>query len=142
MDSMDTSLSKFQEIVKDREAWHAVVHRVLKSWTHDLVTEQQQYKVAINVAFLVCFPWQDLMFLPSFFFLGKNYLSPFLARNFFFSHIHIAFGILVPQPGTEPKFPALEAWSLKHWTDREVPRSFCFCSKVVSISLRLPQGSL
>ena len=33
MDSMDTSLSKFQEIVKDREAWHAVVHRVAKSWT-------------------------------------------------------------------------------------------------------------
>ena len=27
-DSMDMSLSKFQELVKDREAWHAVVHRV------------------------------------------------------------------------------------------------------------------
>ena len=31
-DSMDMSLSKFQEIVKDREAWHAAVHRVAKSW--------------------------------------------------------------------------------------------------------------
>ena len=30
-DSMDMSLSKFQEIVKDREAWHATVHRVAKS---------------------------------------------------------------------------------------------------------------
>ena len=28
IDSMDTSLNKFQEIVKDREAWHAAVHRV------------------------------------------------------------------------------------------------------------------
>ena len=32
-DSMDTSLSKFQEIVKDREAWHAAVHGVSKSET-------------------------------------------------------------------------------------------------------------
>ena len=32
-DSMVMSLKKFQEIVKDREAWHAVVHGVAKSWT-------------------------------------------------------------------------------------------------------------
>ena len=32
-DSMDTSLSKFWEIVKDREAWRAAVHEVSKSWT-------------------------------------------------------------------------------------------------------------
>ena len=32
-DSMDMSLSKPQEIVKDREAWRAAVHEVTKSWT-------------------------------------------------------------------------------------------------------------
>ena len=32
-DSMDMSLSKLWEMVKDREAWCAVVHRVTKSWT-------------------------------------------------------------------------------------------------------------
>ena len=33
IDSMDMSLSSLQEMVKDREAWHAVVHRVANSWT-------------------------------------------------------------------------------------------------------------
>ena len=32
-DSMDMSLSKLQELVIDREAWHAVVHGVVKSQT-------------------------------------------------------------------------------------------------------------
>ena len=32
-DSMDMSLSKLREIVKDREAWSAAVHEVAKSWT-------------------------------------------------------------------------------------------------------------
>ena len=32
-DSVDMSLSKLQEMVKDREAWCATVHGVAKSWT-------------------------------------------------------------------------------------------------------------
>ena len=39
-DSMDMSLSKLQEIVKDRESWYVAVHGVAKSQTW-LVTEQQ-----------------------------------------------------------------------------------------------------
>ena len=32
-DSMDTTVSKLQELVLDREAWHAAVHGVAKSQT-------------------------------------------------------------------------------------------------------------
>ena len=32
-DSMDMSLSKLEEIVKDREAWCSAAHGVTKSWT-------------------------------------------------------------------------------------------------------------
>ena len=40
-DSMDRSLSKLQETVKGREAWHGAVHGVAKSWTiRTLSTEE------------------------------------------------------------------------------------------------------
>ena len=41
IDSTDVNLSKLHEIVKDREAWCAAVHRVAKSQTR-LSTEQQK----------------------------------------------------------------------------------------------------
>ena len=39
-DSMDISLSKFQEIVKDREAWRATAHRVAESNKTDYPHDQ------------------------------------------------------------------------------------------------------
>ena len=45
-DLMEISLSKFQEMVKDRDAWCAVVHGVAKSWTR-LVTEPQKGDEAV-----------------------------------------------------------------------------------------------
>ena len=33
-DSTDMSLSKLQELAMEREAWHAAVHEVTKSWTN------------------------------------------------------------------------------------------------------------
>ena len=48
-DSIDMSLSKLREMVKDREAWHAAVHRVTKR--HDWVSEHHhiaQYQKSNN----------------------------------------------------------------------------------------------
>ena len=46
-DSMDMSLSKLQETVKDRKAQHAAVHGVTKSWTQmsdQTTTQNNTYK--------------------------------------------------------------------------------------------------
>ena len=45
-DSMDMSLNKLRETVKDREAWHTSVHGVTKS-RNDWVTEQQYNKTSL-----------------------------------------------------------------------------------------------
>ena len=43
-DSMDTKLSKLQEMVKDREVWHAAVHGITKSqtWLSNWTTKQHK----------------------------------------------------------------------------------------------------
>ena len=52
-DSMDMSLSKLQDIVKDREAWCAAVHRVTKSqtwlsdWTTTIILLEPKYETVI-----------------------------------------------------------------------------------------------
>ena len=43
--SMDVSLRKLWEIVKDVEAWHGAVHEITKSWTKSLVTKQQWWSL-------------------------------------------------------------------------------------------------
>ena len=84
-DSMDMSLSKLQEMVKDREAWHAVVHAVTKSWTW--LSEQQSFLSLKNPKFTPnsCLlnhddsqtPWSTSQIYPSLqTFLSNCHLSP------------------------------------------------------------------
>ena len=52
-DSMDMSLSKLQEMVKDREAWSAAFNEVNKEMTESLMTEQLSNSNNVVVLFLV-----------------------------------------------------------------------------------------
>ena len=47
-DSMDMSLSRLQEMVKDREAWCAAIHEVTKS-VRDSATKQQQQRTSVII---------------------------------------------------------------------------------------------
>ena len=51
-DSVDLSLNKLQEIVKDREAWHVLVMG-LQRVGHDLTTGQQQQLSQMNKSFIL-----------------------------------------------------------------------------------------
>ena len=62
-------------------------------------------------------PTLKLVFVSLSFELYQHRLSTF----FFFSPHYMVCGILVPQPGIEPRSPAFEARSLNHWTIGEVP---------------------
>ena len=60
-DSMYRSLSKPQELVMDREAWHAAVHRVTKSWTRRSV-QLNLAKAKRWTLQAVCSSWQQPLY--------------------------------------------------------------------------------
>ena len=49
-DSLHISLSKLQELVKDREAWRAAVHGVAKNWT--LIISHVSFPSVLKMAFM------------------------------------------------------------------------------------------
>ena len=51
--------------------------------------------------------------------------------TFIFQLHYAACGILAHQRGIKPMPPALEAWSLKHWSTREVPERILFLKSLI-----------
>ena len=53
IDTMDMSLSKFQEIVKDSKFWSAAVHGGTKNWTRlsDWTTNSDHHEVILHCSF-------------------------------------------------------------------------------------------
>ena len=65
-DLMDLSLSELQELVMDREAWHAAIHGITKSWTElSDRTELNLLTCIHNIAAIFWFYTKKLMDLYS-----------------------------------------------------------------------------
>ena len=94
--SMDMSLSKLLEILKDRDAWCAVIHGVTNSPTHLAIEQQQQtHNILDNLTLAARITWEQPW-------LKIRRLEPVDKTLFFFHSV----------PECRAEFPSPSMWSL------------------------------
>ena len=108
MDAMDMNLGKFWEMVRDREAWHAAVHGITKS--HTRTGDWTTRVPSVRLHYLLSSSESSCSILPQII-IDSPIFSSFVV-------------VLVHLSGMKLMPPAAEAWSLNHWTAREVPLFF------------------
>ena len=122
-DSMDVNLSKLQEVVEDRKAWHAAVRGVTEPDTNSRPNTNRDPG--------------SLLIVPDFFLnvisVKYHFTAFFIFWRFFYWKFCVfppfamlcSIWVFVSQSGNKPVSSALEIKNLKHWTGRKVP-SRCF----------------
>ena len=115
-DSLGMSFSKLEKIVKDREAWHAAVHGVAKSWTqlNDWRTtmsspgggHREKWRREVKLFSRV---W---LFVTQWTAACQTPLSMGFSRQEYWSGLPFPSPVDCPNPGIEPRSPALQTDSL------------------------------
>ena len=104
-DSMNMNLSKLQQTVKDKEAWHATVHGVMKSQTSDIATQQKQKWVRWTL-----FEWSNQTSWSK-----GNEGSIQLVNLISYSFSNIPFILNFASSLEESKNPTRTQWNLSRW---------------------------
>ena len=97
-DSMDVSLSEFQEIVMDREAWRAVIHGVAKSWTRlSDWTELNWMGLDAMILIFWILSFKPAFSLSSFTFIKRLFSSSSLSAIMMMSSAYLRLFIFLPE---------------------------------------------
>ena len=103
---------------------HLPMETTIKAFTHDfpsLLPHNQPWYFPMWPCIMWCNQSSWELWVRNYLFFLSFILFFFFFLFFFLPH-NAPWGILVPQSGIEPASPIEEAWSLNHWTAREVPK--------------------